>query len=203
MDSKQRASTGGKAWGKVQRDRAIESYYLDPKHCLACGLVIHVGSGKVSETKKKKFCDNSCAATLNNKGVRRRTRCEPRTFACEKCFRTLPNGLSVRCLQCRLYGLTKGELFTSRSWQAARSAIQAQARELYLFRGNRQCFECGYDSHIEVCHLRSVASFPPETKISEINDPKNLIGLCRTHHWEYDHGLLVLDLASPTGVEPV
>jgi len=49
---------------------------------------------------------------------------------------------------------------------------------------------CGYTKHIEVCHRRDVADFPDTALILEINDIKNLTGLCPTHHWEFDHQML-------------
>ena len=55
-----------------------------------------------------------------------------------------------------------------------------------------RCIHCGYDKHIEVCHRRSLASFPGETPISVVNSLANLAGLCPNCHWEFDHGLLQL-----------
>jgi predicted restriction endonuclease len=42
-----------------------------------------------------------------------------------------------------------------------------------------------------------VKDFSGSTKIKEVNDPKNLIGLCPNHHVLLDKGLL--DLDEPTG----
>lgn len=61
-----------------------------------------------------------------------------------------------------------------------------------------RCKVCGYDKHVEICHIKAIADFPPEAKLKEVNDLTNLIGLCPNHHWELDHELLVL----PPGVEP-
>jgi len=33
-----------------------------------------------------------------------------------------------------------------------------------------------------------VADFPDDALILEINDIKNLVALCPTHHWEFGHG---------------
>lgn len=41
--------------------------------------------------------------------------------------------------------------------------------------------------HIEVCHIRPIADYPPDTLLSVINDTSNLIGLCPNCHWEFDH----------------
>jgi hypothetical protein len=41
--------------------------------------------------------------------------------------------------------------------------------------------------YVECCHKSSIESFNMDTLISVINDPKNLLGLCKNHHWEYDN----------------
>jgi len=52
---------------------------------------------------------------------------------------------------------------------------------------------CGYRDHVEACHVQDISSFPPGATLDQINDPSNLRLLCRNHHWEFDHGLLILD----------
>ena len=49
---------------------------------------------------------------------------------------------------------------------------------------------CGYYKHIEICHIKPIRDFPLDTPILEVNDLSNLIGLCPTHHWEFDNGIL-------------
>ena len=46
---------------------------------------------------------------------------------------------------------------------------------------------CDYNKYIEVAHKIPVSKFGLDTKISVINNIDNLIGLCRNHHWEFDH----------------
>jgi hypothetical protein len=41
-----------------------------------------------------------------------------------------------------------------------------------------------------VCHRRDVADFPDTATVREINALSNLVGLCPTHHWEFDNGCL-------------
>lgn len=50
------------------------------------------------------------------------------------------------------------------------------------------CEECGYDKHVEVCHIKSISSFPLDTYLSVINSPDNLRLLCPNCHWEFDNG---------------
>lgn len=101
------------------------------------------------------------------------------------------------CVACNrtIGSCTKGDLFASRTnWQSARSGIQKMARAVFFARNpTPSCVAilstgpCGYAKHIEVAHRQDVASFPDSALISEINDISNLVGLCPTHHWEFDN----------------
>lgn len=71
------------------------------------------------------------------------------------------------------------------------SSIREWARKVYLRAGlPRKCCVCGYDKHIHISHIRSVASFPDDALIEEINALDNLVALCPNHHWEYDNNIL-------------
>lgn len=138
-----------------------------------------------------KFCSRSCAAKINNRLYPKRTKqniclglgCLTPTVSksglCRKCY--LENNRKIAG------SLTKRELFSSLSWQTARSRIQCHARRSISI---EKCQICNYDNHVEVCHVRPVRDFPMEATVKEINDTKNLIALCPNHHWEFDHGLL-------------
>jgi predicted restriction endonuclease len=79
--------------------------------------------------------------------------------------------------------------------------VRSHARKVFAESGKpKKCAVCGYDKHVEICHVREIATFPPETPVREINDLTNLVALCPNHHWELDHGLLRV---GPTGFEPV
>ena len=52
-----------------------------------------------------------------------------------------------------------------------------------------KCLSCGYSKHVEICHIKGISKHDDDTPISKINDLKNLITLCRNHHWELDNGL--------------
>ena len=51
---------------KLSREKRVAAYYKEPNICKHCGAVIEVGEAKVSEVRRKQFCDRSCAATFNN-----------------------------------------------------------------------------------------------------------------------------------------
>ena len=52
----------------MNREEALRRYYLNPKICLNCGEIIRVRDVEhPAETRKKKFCSQSCSATYNNR----------------------------------------------------------------------------------------------------------------------------------------
>lgn len=58
---------------------------------------------------------------------------------------------------------------------------------------SKPCQNCSYALHVELCHITAVSTFSEDTKISEINSPENLLGLCRNCHWEFDNNHLTLE----------
>ena len=211
MDKHERGRIAGIAHGIKARKQALERYYANPALCKKCGQIIKVKDGeRPCMTKKKIFCDHSCAASFNNGP---RTRYSPKKFCSrcgiEVCYKRKEGGKAKRkyCDECfsymRVYGKrinsiddkTKGELFSKcKNWQSARSAIRCHAARVFVLSGKKySCEKCGYSLHIEVCHKKPVSDFPAETKIKEINDKENLVGFCETHHWEFDNGYLFFD----------
>ncbi len=68
--------------------------------------------------------------------------------------------------------------------------IRYRARIIGNLVGFKCCRECGYDKHFEVCHIKAISDFDPQTLITEVNKPENLVPLCPNCHWEFDNGLL-------------
>ena len=50
------------------------------------------------------------------------------------------------------------------------------------------CAVCGYDKHVELAHIKAVSEFNVSDKLSDINNERNIIQLCRNCHWEFDNG---------------
>lgn len=188
-------SAGGKANAILQRNAAIHKYYQSPNRCLTCQGLIHVGKEKVSETRRRKFCNKSCAGIFNNKHRKKAYHC-----ACgSRIQRT-----SIACRRCTNFGrepmvlktITKSDLFDKRkNWQSARGSIQSHARQVYMRSGlPKKCRVCGYSNHFQVAHLRPVSDFPAGSRIQEhINAIHNLVALCPNHHWEFDHGIISVE----------
>lgn len=87
--------------------------------------------------------------------------------------------------------LTKDLLFSkSKNWQGARSEIRRHAEFIFESDSREKCCnKCGYDKHVEICHIKSVSSFSGDSLLGEINHKSNLMGLCPNCHWEFDNGL--------------
>src|SRR5579885_737344 len=59
------------------------------------------------------------------------------------------------------------------------------------------CQGCGYDKHVEMCHIKGIATFDLDTPLGIVNDEKNVVILCRNCHWELDHGMRPLSSLTP------
>jgi len=71
--------------------------------------------------------------------------------------------------------------------------IRGHANSLYKAeKTNPLCQRCGYNKHIEICHIRPISSFPKKTKLKTVNARENILFLCPNCHWEFDHNLLTL-----------
>jgi hypothetical protein len=58
--------------GRIYRQKALDRYYENPSRCKFCDKIIEVPvDKKPSDIRNKKFCDSSCAAKFNNRGVDR------------------------------------------------------------------------------------------------------------------------------------
>ena len=54
--------------------------------------------------------------------------------------------------------------------------------------GCPSCAKCGYDKHVELCHIKDIANFDDDSLLSEVNSRNNIIQLCPNCHWEFDNG---------------
>lgn len=201
-------SLGGKVMAKIQRDNAISNYYLNPKLCKNCHKKIEIGPGqKVHDIRKRVFCSLSCNAVYNNTGRIKRHPTERVCIKCNNVFIITRNDTGYfsknkRCPACLDSSIietrTKKEIFEiCSSWQSARTTIRRHASKIYAKNNKPKCCAiCGYHKHYDISHLKSVSDFSENSLITEINDINNLIALCPTHHWEYDHDALDKPISS-------
>jgi 5-methylcytosine-specific restriction endonuclease McrA len=141
---------------------------------------------------KNHFCSRSCSASYNNrKTPKRKAKVKP----CPDCGSNF-SGQNKYCSDCNPLTKNKtiGDILDNHSCHrsTAYSRVRQRARTIASGLGWKSCKNCGYDKHIEVCHIKGISSFSLSAKIAEVNSPENLIPLCRNCHWEFDNGLLKL-----------
>lgn len=158
--------------------------------CASCGKSVYKAPKEIRKSKSgNMFCSRSCSATYNNKSIKKRT------LSCRQCGKLILSGYTY-CNDCYiskhyLTDKTLLEAIGNRKDSNRYTGIRANARRIYYCSAKPKCcMVCGYDKHFEICHIKDIADFAPETKISEINNIENLVALCPNHHWEFDEGLL-------------
>lgn len=139
------------------------------------------------ETTNSRFCSRSCSAKITNK-IPKRKRIVNHCLICSQ--ETLPK--RKYCKE-HVFGRVSPNKCTYKDFTGKRkyqknSAIREMARRIYCKSDKPQrCTKCGYDRHFEVCHIKGISTFSPDTLISQINSLDNLIALCPNCHWELDN----------------
>lgn len=151
------------------------------------------------------FCSKSCAATYNGKKY-------PKRILTRKCSREGCHNpvKSCRHTLCsahyeeyienkRLFFINKtiGE-YRQRdsvkgkhpSWVNSHIRLMCKTMNGELLK--KPCAICGYDKHVELCHIKPISKFDDNDTLFDVNNIKNVIQLCRNCHWEFDHGLTQL-----------
>ncbi len=153
--------------------------------------------GKI--TKNSKYCSRSCSASMNNKVPKRE-----KTSLCHVCGKYVhcpPRNASRNrtCRNCYVreqieqFGDKKISDFSSTYARHRYQNIRLHAHRVAKFYElEKKCQICGYDKNVQLCHKKSIASFPKNTKLSTVNNIDKLVYLCPNHHWELDAGLLKL-----------
>lgn|GEM_PF-953904 len=152
--------------------------------CVQCGI----------DTLNPRFCSRACAATYNNHHMPKRKKDQK---FCGRCGRPSKQ----KCTTCRICrplidhdARTLSELKNVVGSRNSYSTIVHQhGRAIAENAGLLEaCAVCGYSTWVDCCHINPVAKFPVTATLGEINDKRNLVGLCKNHHWELDHGFLML-----------
>jgi hypothetical protein len=58
---------GARRGAQAVKEKAEKAYYENPNVCEHCGKVIELNGHKPCQTRQKRFCGHSCAASFNNK----------------------------------------------------------------------------------------------------------------------------------------
>lgn len=145
--------------------------------CLFCDI----------ETKNKKYCSKSCSAKVNNLKPKR----AKKQWHCKDCNVEVTHRRQF-CDDCdpRCKGdITLDEaIYKKHHRSSAFALVRSRARSVVKHEP-AVCEKCGYSKHVEVAHIKAVASFSGDTMLSVINDRSNLMLLCPNCHWEMDHNL--------------
>jgi len=156
------------------------------------------------ETSNPRFCSRSCATSFTNKLSPKRKL----TKKCSKCENIVRNYRSKLCENhFKEMKLASNEEYKNRTMgfyrskeclqKLHKSSIHAHVRglcRLWLKHLTKlPCKICGYDKHVELCHIKPLSSFSDTDLISEVNSESNVVQLCPNCHWELDRGLISLE----------
>ena len=135
--------------------------------CAECGKRFRKTLSQIKKSKSgRHFCCSSHAAAYNNR----------------KYVKRPPPSI-----------LTMKDLKEGKTYNAWKARLSNHSRRIYLnSTSDHSCKNCGYDKHIDVCHIKPVASFSESCTVAEVNSLDNLVGLCKNCHWEFDNQLLFL-----------
>jgi 5-methylcytosine-specific restriction endonuclease McrA len=154
------------------------------------GLYMNICKQCEKETKNPSFCSRSCSAVYNNK-------ISPKRQLAGSCYSCSCPIRSTRkfCKPCwkqetAAKDMTLDEAsYLNHHRSSCFALVRSRAREIFR-KANKECSNCGYKKHVEVCHIKSISSFSPDTLLSVINSKDNLVLLCPNCHWEFDHKML-------------
>lgn len=171
-------------------------------NCNKCKIKFKKTNSEVKRSKTgRHYCSKSCAASINNLGVERNKKVKRTCNRCSKEYsRTTRHKSPLICKSCSTGIADKREAAKNTSigeyqvkgkppsWK--NSAIRNFCRSWNKELRELPCQSCGYDKHVELCHVKPITSFGSTATLREVNSPDNILVLCRNCHWEFDHSLL-------------
>ncbi len=162
--------------------------------CQCCDKLFNKFPKEIKKSQNH-FCSRSCAAKINNKKFKKRKNVK-NFCACGKEI----HKHTITCLSCiknkskeKWAKETIGDKIYDKHKYAKYAYIRFAAKSVAKENNMTKCKNCGYEKHVEICHIKAIHTFPKETFISKVNDISNLIALCPNCHWEFDHGDLTFD----------
>lgn len=166
--------------------------------CSNCGITFERIPSQLRSKNGFVFCSRTCSAQLTNRIYKKR---KPLSKKCKTCRAFFAGGRSVFCPSCKDIWKEKAKKTTLAevrhsiavrdkhpSWFNSRVRVNNRIWNRDLTK--LPCQVCGYATHVELCHIKGIHEFCSTTSLAEVNDPSNLLVLCRNHHWELDHGIL-------------
>lgn len=154
----------------------------NPRYCKSCASLLKRNlKESLKDFKIRKYCGHNCA---NYKIGLAKIKANPRREDLTKSKQFGPPA------PIKVWFYTKKQIYEISTRVCGRIRIRQLATKHYksTYSTNLKCHICSYNFHIEICHIKSVSSFPDLSKLYEINHITNLIGLCPNHHTEFDKG---------------
>ena len=168
--------------------------------CGNCGTILFKTQAQLDHATKsgqtRHFCSSRCAAIITSPQHPR----QPSKRVCVKCGEGYVMNSSHKSKKCcptckrrRDRDNTVSEATETLANQGKHpswlnSTIRGRARYKHEDLLEQPCPACGYLKHVELCHIKTINSFPKDTLVSVINARENVLPLCRNCHWELDHG---------------
>lgn len=154
------------------------------------------------ELHPNSFCNNSCSAAFNNKGICRNKKKPTKTCVCKKClceyqYHPKNHRNETYCISCKKiikqdyanYNHHRDKHIGSyRVTEKKHASVRLFNRSWNKHLTKLPCACCGYNKYVELAHIKPVASFPDEVLLSEVNNELNIVQLCPNCHWELDNG---------------
>jgi len=143
---------GSKKANAKQKQKALDRYYQNPNYCQSCGNIIRVGEKESpGATRRKKFCNHTCAACFSNKG---RARPEVICSVCGDIFRKQMQRQKWCSIKCAFEGRYqeyiekwfRGEESGGKAHNGIKDeSLSNYARRWVLERDGNKCVECGWN----------------------------------------------------------
>ena len=194
-----------------QRNFYKDSCYVTVT-CQNCGKTKKITkSDYAKNTTKNFFCNQSCAATFNNKkrnsGIFWEKNQNGKTKrgynicpicgqikyytskVCQECANKEKRLIKEKTLG---YFIDGKKYLTSKCTEirrdATRTLLESPVEKVCAY-----CHNHEFDDILEAHHIKGILQFDKDTKIAEINDISNLVWLCPNHHTMLEKGLITLD----------
>lgn len=139
-----------------------------------------------TKTDNPKFCSSRCSAAYS-------CRNRPPKKTCSTCGKP-EKYIYKECKNCRKLAkesnfgkLTMLDIRTKYKGSNRYNYIREYARKIFKDIENKICQKCGYSNHVEICHVKAIASFDDHYTVDEVSNINNIIILCPNCHWLIEH----------------
>lgn len=178
---------------------AIESYGMQPNRCLNCDKpILHNQKFRLSYTKKRRFCDQACAASFNNGKYPKRAP-EGHCSYCQAPTRTSRRYCSALCKGRFSYEARKDIERASGGEYVVSWRRRAKIKAIAHFGGC--CLRCGYTACIRSLQFHHKDPSQKDFTISGksvswgriLQELEKCVLLCANCHGEIHAGMWTLD----------